>query len=82
MMYYIVVFENLRFRPSTRKRVASILKNLHSGKRCYKDAFSVTVFTENVWTTGQTGGKNLRFQTKTDTCGRNLILIIWLWTVS
>ena len=33
--------------------------------------FLMTVFTGNVWTVGQTGGKNLRFQT-TDTCGRGL----------
>ena len=59
MMYYIIVFENLRFRKSTRKRVARILKNLHSEERCYKDAFSVTVFTEYVWTVGQTGEKKI-----------------------
>ena len=63
-MYDIIVFENLRFRLSTRERMASSLKNLHSGERCYKDAFSVTVFTEKVWTTGQTGGKKSPFSNK------------------
>ena len=33
LMYYILVFENLRYRPSTRKRVTRVLKNLHSGER-------------------------------------------------
>ena len=58
-MYYIIVFENFRFCPSTRKREASVFENLHSGKRFKKKAFSVS----------QTGEKNLRFQTKTDVCG-------------
>ena len=31
MMYGIMVFENLRFRPSTRKREAGVVKNLQSG---------------------------------------------------
>ena len=39
MMHYVIVFENLRFRPSTRKRVASVFKNLHSGERFWKDAW-------------------------------------------
>ena len=34
-------------------------------------AFS-PIFTGNVWTVGQTGEKNLRFQTKTDMCGRGM----------
>ena len=38
-----------------------------------KDTFSVTVFTEYVWTSGQTGEKILRFQIKADTCGPGLI---------
>ena len=35
--------------------------------------FSVIVFTGYVWAEGQTKGKCLRFQTKTDTCGRGII---------
>ena len=38
MVYDIIVFEYLRFLPSTRKREAGVLENLHSGggllKRC------------------------------------------------
>ena len=30
MMCDIIVFENFRFRPSTRKRKADVFKNLHS----------------------------------------------------
>ena len=60
MMYDIIVLEKVRFRPSTRvrKQEAGFLKNLHSGERFWKDAFSVTAFTEYVWMVGQTG-KNI-----------------------
>ena len=44
------IFENIHFRPFTRKREASVIKNLHSGERFRKGAFSVTVLTEYVWT--------------------------------
>ena len=37
-MNVIIVFENLCFRPSTRKREASVFKALH-----LKDVFSVAV---------------------------------------
>ena len=30
MMHYIIVFENFRFHPPTRKRKAGVFKNLHS----------------------------------------------------
>ena len=71
MMNDIIVFENLRFRPSTRKRKAGFFRSLHSGKRfLWKDAFSVTVFTRYVLTVVQTSEKNHSFQIKTDTCGR------------
>ena len=33
MMYDIIVFENFGVCPSTRKREASIFKNLQSGER-------------------------------------------------
>ena len=36
MMYDIIVFENLRFRLSTRKRKAGVFKNFHSGERFWK----------------------------------------------
>ena len=43
-----------------------------NGWRFLTDALSVTVFTGYVWMVGQTGGKKIRFQTKTDTCGQDL----------
>ena len=43
-----------------------------NGWRFLTDALSVTVFTGYVWMVGQTGGKNIRLQTKTDTCGHGL----------
>ena len=68
-VYDIIVFENLRFRPSTRKWKAGVFKTLHSGERFLKRSiFGVTVFTGCVWTVGKTGGKNIRFQTKTGLC--------------
>ena len=40
-MYDIIVVENLRFSPSTRKREANVCKNLHLGERFRKKhAFS------------------------------------------
>ena len=47
MMYGIIVFENLRFCPSTRKRQSGgFLKNLH-----YEDrAFVVTENSVYMWT--------------------------------
>ena len=71
-MYDIIVFENLRLRPPTRKQKAGVFKNLHSEEHFWKDAFSVTVFTGYVWTVDQIGGINIRFQMKTYTCGRDL----------
>ena len=72
-MYYIIVFGNLRFRPSTRKQVANVFKKFHSGDFFRNDAFLETVFTEYVWTVGQSGEKTLRFPTKMDnTCGLGL----------
>ena len=59
-MCNIIVFKNLRFHPSTLKRVASV----HSGERFWKDAFSVTVFPECVWMVGQTGERISIFKQK------------------
>ena len=49
MIYDVIVFENIRFRPFTRNREASVIKTV-SGECFRKDAFSVTVLTEYVWT--------------------------------
>ena len=51
--------------------VFSDFRNLYSEERFWKDAFSVTVFTGNVWRVGQTVGKNLRLQMRKDRCGRS-----------
>ena len=62
-MYDIIALENLCFRPSTRTQKARVLKNLHSGERFSKGAFSVT---KCVWTVGKTGEKISVF--KQDIC--------------
>ena len=41
----IIVFENLRFRPFTRKGQAGVFKNLHS-----RDCYWKTAFSEHTWT--------------------------------
>ena len=63
-MYGIIVFENLRFRPTTRKRETGVFKNPHSGERFWKDAFSVIIFTGYVRTVGQTAEKKSAFSNK------------------
>ena len=45
-MYDIIVFENLLFRPSTRKREAGVLKDVHSGDRFPKPAFFICLKTQ------------------------------------
>ena len=64
-MHDVIVLENLCFRPSTCKRKSGILK------RCV----FVIKFTGNVRTVDQTEEKNLRFQSKSYTCGRRLTLL-------
>ena len=62
-----------RFRPSTRKRKADVLKNLDSRERFCKGAFSVINFSALVSVEGRLNRrKNVRFQTKTDTRERGL----------
>ena len=69
LVYDIIVFFNLHFCPSTRKRKSGVFKlNVCSGERFWKDEFSVNVFTGCVLAVGQTGGKNTRFQA--ETCGK------------
>ena len=64
-MYDIIVVENLRFRPSRRKREANVCKNLHLGERFRKKTCVFgAVFTGYVWTVGQTGGKIYPFTNK------------------
>lgn len=55
----IIVFEKLLFRPSTRKREAGVLRNVHSGDRFRKPAFFICLKTQ--FTSGRkakTVGKN------------------------
>ena len=59
-----MVFENLRFRSSTRKRETGVFKNLHSGERFWKDGFLVIVFIGYVRTVGQTAEKKCAFSNK------------------
>ena len=60
------------FSVHTETRKRRFKKKLHSGERFPKVAFSVTVLIGYVWTEGVSAKKKLRFQTKTDTCGRDL----------
>ena len=78
LMYDIIVFEILGIHTYTRKRKAGVFKNLNSGELFWKDAFSVTVFTGQEWTVGQTGEKKSPFKKKTDSCGWGLNLLPFL----
>ena len=62
MIYDIIVFENLRFGPSTRKWEAGVFKNLHSEERFWKAAFWGTVCTRYVWTRPKQGILSLLFK--------------------
>ena len=67
----IIVFENLRFRPSTSKRKAGVFKKSLLWRAFLKryvfgDRFHlIRVDGRPNWRK-----KNIGFQTKTDTCGR------------
>ena len=61
MMYDIIVFENLGFRPSTRKRESGVFKNLHSEDRFRKPTF-FGVRKGRSYVKAKMEGKNLRFQ--------------------
>lgn len=69
-----MIFENLRFRPSTRRREASLLKNLHS-----RDRFENLLFwcSKTPFTCGQKGktAKNLPSQEYLDTYGWGLYFL-------
>ena len=62
MIYDIIVFENLRFGPSTGKWEAGVFKNLYSEERFWKAAFWGTVFTRYVWTGPKQGMLSLPFK--------------------
>ena len=65
MMYDIIVFKNLRFRPSTRKREATLERSVFE-----KIRFSTeTVFTKACGRQAKQQEKS-PLSTKTDTCER------------
>ena len=67
MMYDTIVFKNLRFRPSTRKREATLERSVFE-----KTRFSTgTVFTEACGRQARQQEKS-PLSTKTDTCERGL----------
>ena len=73
MIYDTIVFENLRFRPSTRRQKAGVFKNFHPGWRAF---LKRSVFGDRFHQIRVDGGpnrrKNIHVQTKTDTFGRGL----------
>ena len=65
MLYSIILFF-----VHPRKREAGVFKiSTLNGVSTLKGEFALTVFTEYVWSVGQTRGKYFRFQTKTDASG-------------
>ena len=46
------VYENIRLRPSTRRRINGVFKFIHFGERFRIDAFTMSVFIVFVWTEG------------------------------
>jgi len=52
--FYILghVYENIRLRPSTRRRIDDVFKFIHFGERFRIYAFTVSVFIVFVWTEG------------------------------
>ena len=46
------VYENIRLRPSTRRRIKGVFKFIHFGERFRIYAFTVSVFIVFVWTEG------------------------------
>ena len=58
VIYNVVEFETSIFDRRYENDKQTFFKNdLHAGGRFWKDALSVTVFTQYVWTVDQTGGE-------------------------
>ena len=64
MIYDIIVFENVRFRTSTRKQKERVFKNLHAGERFWKDSFSVTASPDTCGRWVKPGGGKYPFSKK------------------
>ena len=54
------VYENIRLRPSTRRRIDGVFKFIHFGERFRIYSFTVSVFIVFVWTEGLNAQKSLR----------------------
>lgn len=65
-----IFFKNLCFHSPTQAQENIVCKISTLEGVFLKDAFLETVYTGNVRMVGQTGEKNLHFQTETDTCRR------------
>lgn len=65
-----IFFKNLRFHSSTQAQENIVSKISTLEGVFLKDAFLVTVYTENLRVVGQTREKNLHFKTETNTCRR------------
>ena len=59
--HHVIVFENLRFRPSTRIWWISVFKTLHPGESIWNPLFSVSENADYVWTVAVFGEKSFRF---------------------
>ena len=64
----------LRIKHFTRFRILSVLKNVHSGERIQKVAYSYARYTGYVRAEAVSRRKKLRIQKYPDTCGRDQIL--------
>ena len=64
------VYENIRLRPSTRRRIDGVFKFIHFRERFGFYTFTVSVFIVFVWTEGLNASKSLRLQSSS--CGRGL----------
>ena len=67
MMYDIIVFENLRFRPHENEEVAFLKNKIHSGDRFRKPARKRRLLVDGRLKRRE---KTLRFQKNPGTCGR------------
>ena len=72
MIYDIIAFVNLCFRPSTRKWEAGVFKNLHSWNRFDNIVFNARKGRLPIRVDGRNEEKSLRFQKYLDMCKQGL----------
>ena len=71
MIYDIIVFKNLCFRPSTRKRKAGVFKaKISTLESVFEKIRFQWLFSPDTCGRWAKPGGDIRFQTKSDTCGR------------